>query len=61
MEHPHLVFNLSEVALEDLLPGSRDLLIKHSQRHLRRVYPKATRITSANLVPLDHWRSGKRL
>lgn len=57
-EPRHAVYNLSEVALQELLPGSHELLVRHSQRHLRRVYPKATRITSANLVPLDHWSSG---
>ena len=57
-EPRHLVYNLSEVVLEELLRGSRELLVTHSLRHLRRVYPKATRVTSGNLVPLEHWRSG---
>ena len=58
LEPRYLVYNLSEVALEELLPGSCGHLITHSLRHLRRVYPRATRVTSTNFVPLEHWRSG---
>ena len=41
-----------------LLPRSSPDLIANGQAHLRRVYPKGTRIASGNLDPLKFWRAG---
>ncbi|KAF8525756.1 PLC-like phosphodiesterase [Hysterangium stoloniferum] len=57
----HVVFNLSEGAIGKLLPESLESLIQHSLTHLRRVYPQGTRVTSDNLSPLKHWRSGSQI
>ncbi|KAF8591044.1 PLC-like phosphodiesterase [Ramaria rubella] len=62
LEEPHhIVYNLSEITLGKLLPGSLQPLVINSLEHLRRVYPKGTRVTSANLMPLKHWRSGTQI
>ncbi|OCB89632.1 PLC-like phosphodiesterase [Sanghuangporus baumii] len=58
LEHLHILINISESALRSLLPHSLSSLITHGQRHLRRVYPRGTRIMSGNLDPLAAWRAG---
>ncbi|KAL5480323.1 hypothetical protein ACEPAI_1593 [Sanghuangporus weigelae] len=58
LEHLHILINISESALLSLLPHSLSSLITHGQRHLRRVYPRGTRIMSGNLDPLAAWRAG---
>ena len=57
-EPRHILYNLSEGALNKLLPGSLQSLVTNSLVHMRRVYPSGTRVTSGNLVPLEHWQSG---
>jgi len=59
LEPRHVVYNLSEAALGKIITASLKNLVDNSLLHLRRVYPKGTRITSANLSPVKHWRSGK--
>ena len=36
-------------------------LIWHGSHHLRRIYPKGTRIGSSNFNPLVFWRSGSHV
>ncbi|KAA1473320.1 PLC-like phosphodiesterase [Dentipellis sp. KUC8613] len=57
----HVIINISESALSSLLPTSLNPLIAHSQRHLRRVYPRGTRIESSNLNPLKFWQNGSQI
>ncbi len=60
--HPaHVIINISESGLSSLLPESLNPLIAHSQRHLRRVYPRGTRIESSNLNPLKFWQNGSQI
>ncbi|KAF5375857.1 hypothetical protein D9615_008197 [Tricholomella constricta] len=54
----HVMINISESGLSSLLPSSLASLIAHAQRHLRRIYPRGTRIGSSNPSPLPFWRSG---
>ncbi|KAF8509866.1 PLC-like phosphodiesterase [Hysterangium stoloniferum] len=62
-EPSHILYNLSELALDKLLKVSSalELLIGNSLVYMRRVYPKFMRITSSNLEPLKHWRSGTQV
>ncbi|KAG8927214.1 hypothetical protein FRC02_008365 [Tulasnella sp. 418] len=55
------LFNISESAILKLLPHSLTKLVKHGAQHLCRVYPKGTRVGSANLDPLKYWRAGSQI
>lgn len=55
------MINISESALSALIPHSLDALIANAQRHLRRVYPRGTRIESSNPDPLASWSSGSQI
>ncbi|KZT35995.1 PLC-like phosphodiesterase [Sistotremastrum suecicum HHB10207 ss-3] len=57
----HILINISEPALIRLIPHAQESLIQHAKAHLRRVYPKGTRITSSNLDPLKFWRDGTQV
>ncbi|KAJ7164740.1 PLC-like phosphodiesterase [Mycena crocata] len=57
----HVLINISESACGALLPTALDELITHSQAHLRRIFPKGTRIASGNMDPLRFWRSGAHI
>ncbi|KAF8063431.1 PLC-like phosphodiesterase [Lyophyllum atratum] len=59
----HILINISESSLSSLLklPPSLSLLLAHAQRHLRRIYPRGTRIGSSNPNPLPFWRSGAQV
>ena len=52
------MINISESVLKPLIPHSLDAIIQNGQKHLRRVYPRGTRIESGNLNPLLYWRAG---
>lgn len=59
--HHHLI-NVSESGLNGLLAGGNGASIaKHNSRHLMRVYPKGTRISSKNLKPLPFWGLGAQV
>jgi hypothetical protein len=47
---PHILINISETSLPSLFPASPLPLITHASQHLRRVYPRGTRIQSSNCV-----------
>lgn len=57
----HVLINISESSCASLIPHSLDGLIEHAQRHLRRIYPRGTRIGSSNLDPLRFWRNGSQV
>ncbi|KAJ2917304.1 hypothetical protein MD484_g3147, partial [Candolleomyces efflorescens] len=43
------------------LPSPLTSLIHHSSHHLRRIFPRGTRIMSSNLDPSKFWRSGSQV
>ncbi|KAJ7262786.1 PLC-like phosphodiesterase [Mycena haematopus] len=57
----HVLINISESACGALIPSSLPQLIENSTAHLRRIFPKGTRIRSGNLDPLHFWRSGAHI
>lgn len=58
--HHHLI-NVSESGLAAHLPAKADLISKHNSKHLMRVYPKGTRISSSNLKPIRFWGAGAQI
>jgi phosphatidylinositol phospholipase C delta len=58
---PHIPINISETSLSSLFPTSLLPLIAHASQHLRRVYPRGTRIQSSNFAPEVYWRSGTQV
>ncbi|GLB42871.1 putative phospholipase C [Lyophyllum shimeji] len=57
----HVLINMSESAAGTLLPAFLTPLTAHALRHLRRIYPRGTRIGSSNADPLRFWRSGAQV
>lgn len=60
----HQLINVSETGLAKELasnPEARDQIIAHNARHLMRVYPKGTRISSQNLKPIRFWGVGAQI
>ncbi|EPQ27899.1 uncharacterized protein PFL1_04643 [Pseudozyma flocculosa PF-1] len=58
--HNHLI-NMSESGVGSLIPKSGDKIARHNARHLMRVYPKGTRISSRNLNPVPFWGVGAQV
>jgi phosphatidylinositol phospholipase C, delta len=58
--HHHLI-NLSESQLAEHLPKASDKISRHNAKHLMRVYPKGTRISSKNLQPVPFWSIGAQV
>lgn len=54
--HHHLI-NVSETALKSHMPVNNAKIAMHNSRHLMRVFPKGTRISSRNLAPVPFWVS----
>ena len=57
----HVMINISESKCLSLLPASVTSLIENSLLHLRRIFPKGTRINSSNFDPLTFWRNGSQV
>ncbi|KDR73079.1 hypothetical protein GALMADRAFT_252526 [Galerina marginata CBS 339.88] len=59
----HILINISESKCISLLklPTSLSALIAHGSKHLRRIFPKGTRIGSSNFDPLVFWRNGSQV
>ncbi|KAJ7479758.1 PLC-like phosphodiesterase [Mycena latifolia] len=57
----HVLINVSESACAALLPHAGEQLVTHSLAHLRRIFPKGTRIRSGNMDPLRFWRTGAHI
>ena len=55
------MINISESGLSSLSHSSRPALITHAAHHLRRVYPRGTRIESTNLNPIKFWSTGSHI
>ena len=58
---PEHVFSLSENTANKLLKESMMDLIKHTQDHVVRIYPKGVRINSTNYDPHRYWSAGAQL
>lgn len=58
--HHHLI-NVSESGLSAHLPKRSVAIAKHNSKHLMRVYPKGTRISSSNLKPVPFWGLGAQI
>jgi phosphatidylinositol phospholipase C, delta len=58
--HHHLI-NVSETGLASHLPASSTRVAAHNAKHLMRVYPKGTRISSQNLHPVPFWGIGAQI
>ncbi len=54
--HDHLI-NVSESGLRSFMQKLSANISKHNAKHLMRVYPKGTRISSQNLHPVPFWVS----
>ena len=58
---PEHVFSLSENTANKILKESMMDLIKHTQDHVVRIYPKGVRISSTNYDPHRYWSAGAQL
>ncbi|GMK59002.1 hypothetical protein CspeluHIS016_0700170 [Cutaneotrichosporon spelunceum] len=58
---PHHLINISETGLAKHLPTNTDKVSAHNSKHLMRVYPKGTRISSKNLHPVPFWGIGAQV
>ncbi|KAK4448779.1 PLC-like phosphodiesterase [Podospora aff. communis PSN243] len=57
----HPLINLSESGLSSHLPANAAAIARHNAKHLMRVYPKGTRISSRNLRPEKFWGLGAQI
>ncbi|OTB02480.1 hypothetical protein M426DRAFT_322579 [Hypoxylon sp. CI-4A] len=58
--HNHLI-NVSETGLASHLPAASEKISQHNSRHLMRVFPKGTRISSKNLKQVPFWGIGAQI
>jgi phosphatidylinositol phospholipase C delta len=58
--HHHLI-NVSESGLKALMPAASSKIARHNSQHLMRVFPKGTRISSRNLLPVPFWGLGAQI
>ncbi|KAG5976502.1 hypothetical protein E4U55_007297 [Claviceps digitariae] len=58
--HHHLI-NVSESGLSSHLPADAIPIAAHNSKHLMRVFPKGTRISSSNLKPVPFWGIGAQI
>lgn len=58
--HHHLI-NVSESGLAGHLPANTAKIAVHNGKHLMRVFPKGTRISSSNLKPVAFWGLGAQI
>ncbi|KAF2485668.1 phosphatidylinositol-specific phospholipase C [Neohortaea acidophila] len=58
--HDHLI-NVSETQVTDLMGSSKAQLAQHNSKHLMRVFPKGTRITSSNMNQVPYWGVGAQI
>ena len=57
----HQLINVSESGLRAHLPAHGAKIARHNAHHLMRVYPKGTRISSKNLLPVPFWGIGAQI
>ncbi|KAL7627866.1 hypothetical protein AAE478_002061 [Parahypoxylon ruwenzoriense] len=58
--HNHLI-NVSETGLASHMPAANAEIARHNSRHLMRVFPKGTRISSKNLKQVPFWGIGAQI
>ncbi|KAK4208582.1 PLC-like phosphodiesterase [Rhypophila decipiens] len=58
--HHHLI-NVSETGLSGLMGANSVRIAQHNAKHLMRVFPKGTRISSRNLPPVKFWALGAQI
>ncbi|KAL0577534.1 hypothetical protein V5O48_004475 [Marasmius crinis-equi] len=58
---PEHIFSLSENSANKYMKGSMKDIIKHTQNHMVRVYPKGTRVSSSNYEPHKFWATGAQV
>ncbi|KAI1386834.1 PLC-like phosphodiesterase [Hypoxylon trugodes] len=58
--HNHLI-NVSETGLASHMPAANEKIAEHNSRHLMRVFPKGTRISSNNLKQVPFWGIGAQI
>ncbi|KAI1100694.1 PLC-like phosphodiesterase [Jackrogersella minutella] len=58
--HNHLI-NVSETGLASYMPEANEKIARHNSRHLMRVFPKGTRISSKNLKQVPFWGIGAHI
>ncbi|KAJ7462363.1 PLC-like phosphodiesterase [Mycena galericulata] len=60
---PEHVFSLSENTANKYIKGGAGIedLIRHTQTHVVRIYPKGIRVDSTNYEPLQYWAAGCQL
>ncbi|OTB15975.1 hypothetical protein K445DRAFT_317601 [Daldinia sp. EC12] len=56
----HLI-NVSETGLASHMPAANQMIARHNSRHLMRVFPKGTRISSKNLKQVPFWGIGAQI
>ena len=61
LEPLHALINISESGISKLLPHSLEGLVGHARKHMRRCYPRGTRVESSNMDPLPVWRAGTQV
>ncbi|KLO12109.1 PLC-like phosphodiesterase [Schizopora paradoxa] len=54
----NIMINISESALSALIPTQLDAIVENARKHLRRVYPRGSRVRSGNMNPATFWRAG---
>jgi phosphatidylinositol phospholipase C delta len=57
----HQLINVSESGLRAHLPANSAKIARHNAHHLMRVFPKGTRISSKNLLPVPFWGIGAQI
>ncbi|RMZ78282.1 hypothetical protein DV737_g3956, partial [Chaetothyriales sp. CBS 132003] len=57
----HPLINLSETSLVQHVQQKLTNIARSNNSHLMRVYPKGTRISSANLMPVPFWNTGAHI
>ncbi len=55
---PEHIFSLSESRANRTDPRA---LVRHTQGHMVRIYPKGTRVNSTNYEPVKYWAVGAQL
>lgn len=55
---PEHVFSISENSANKYMKSSMTDLVKHTQSHIIRVYPKGARVDSSNYEPHLYWAAG---
>ena len=58
---PEYIFSLSERKAKKLMDADMVRLVKYTQTHVVRIYPKGTRLDSSNYEPHLYWAAGAQV